>query len=87
MARLEREGDTIVFITSTRPGDGSIEILLEALAESRTVLSAKGSKDSIAKIDAGLRYLENNSPARLRDELRKRLQTGIDKCIGQEDKF
>lgn len=82
MARIEREGNTMVFITSSRPGDENIEILLEALAESRAVLSANASKDSIAKIDAGLRYLENNSPARLRDELRKRLQTGIDKCIG-----
>jgi len=87
MARLVREGDTVVFIASSRPGNENIETLIEALAESRAILDKKGSKDSIAKIDAGLRYLENNSPARLRDELRNRLQTGIDKCIGQEDKF
>lgn len=82
MVRLERNGDTTIFVASPKKDEG-VELLVSALAVS---CSGPGgnSREHTAKIEEGLRYLDSAPPAKVRDELRRHLSKALEACKSSE---
>ncbi|HIH44363.1 MAG TPA: hypothetical protein HA257_04585 [Candidatus Methanoperedenaceae archaeon] len=78
MVRLERNGDTTIFVASQKKDEG-VELLVSALAVTSSG-SAGNSRDNAAKLEEGLRYLDSVPPAKVRDELRRHLAKALDAC-------
>lgn len=72
MVRLERQGDSFVFITSAAPKQ-DVSVLIQALSELQ-----KNSPD-IKKIKEGLLYLDSSAGHEIRKEIKDLLLKAINK--------
>ncbi len=72
MVRLERQGDSFVFVTGTAPKQ-DIGVLIKAISELQ-----KNSPD-IARIKEGILYLDNSAGVEIRNEIRNLLLKTIKK--------
>lgn len=72
MVRLERQGDSFVFVTGTAPRQ-NIDILLKAISELQ-----KNSPDT-ARIKEGILYLDNSAGIEIRKEIKSLLLEAINK--------
>jgi hypothetical protein len=73
MVRLEREGDSFVFITGKTEHVQDISILVNAISE------LKNNSPDIAKIKDGIIYLDKNAEIDIRKDMRTLLLQAIEK--------
>lgn len=73
MVRLEREGDSFVFITGNAPKAQDISILVNAISE------LKSNPPDPAKIKDGLIFLDKTPEIDIRKDLRALLMQVIEK--------
>ncbi|KAB2945521.1 MAG: hypothetical protein MPEBLZ_04081 [Candidatus Methanoperedens nitroreducens] len=72
MVRLEREGNSFVFITGKTQPVQDINILINALSELRN-----GSPDA-SKIKEGLLYIDNSNESDIRNEIKNILKKALE---------
>ena len=72
MVRLEREGNSFVFITGKTQQVQDINILLNALSELRN------SSPDASKIKEGLLYIDNSNESDIRNEIKNILKKALD---------
>ena len=72
MVRLEREGNSFVFITGKTQPVQDINILINALSELRNV-----SPDA-SKIKEGLLYIDNSNESDIRNEIKNILKKALE---------
>ncbi|MFZ3383785.1 MAG: hypothetical protein WA144_07670 [Candidatus Methanoperedens sp.] len=72
MVRLEREGNSFVFITGKTQPVQDIYILINALSELRNV-----SPDA-SKIKEGLLYIDNSNESDIRNEIKNILKKALE---------
>ncbi|CAG0972991.1 hypothetical protein METP3_01605 [Methanosarcinales archaeon] len=72
MVRLEREGNSFVFITGKTQPVQDINILVNALSELRNV-----SPDA-SKIKEGLLYIDNSNESDIRNEIKNILKKALE---------
>ncbi|MCX9024877.1 MAG: hypothetical protein OIN85_02135 [Candidatus Methanoperedens sp.] len=78
MVRLEREGNSFVFITGqTQKSD--ISSLISAIAE------LKNNSPDLARIKEGLLYLDNSGGIDIRKEIKSVLQKAMENNVVQTD--
>ncbi|MCX9083484.1 MAG: hypothetical protein OIN87_01650 [Candidatus Methanoperedens sp.] len=73
MVRLEREGDSFVFITGKTEQSQDITILINAISE------LKNNPPDHAKIKDGLIFLDKKAEIDIRKEIRTLLMNSIEK--------
>ena len=72
MVRLEREGNSFVFITGKSQPVQDINILVNALSELRN------STPDISKIKEGLLYIDNSNESDIRNEIKNILKKALE---------
>jgi len=72
MVRLERDGDSFVFITGKMQPKQDINVLINALSELRN------STPDPSKIKEGLLYIDNSTESDIRKEIKNLLQKAIE---------
>ena len=72
MVRLEREGNSFVFITGKSQPVQDINILVNALSELRN------SSPDASKIKEGLLYIDNSNESDIRNELKNILKKALE---------
>lgn len=72
MVRLEREGNSFVFITGKMQPVQDINILLNALSE------LKNSTPDTSKIKEGLLYIDNSNDFDIRNEIKNILRNALE---------
>lgn len=72
MVRLEREGNSFVFITGKSQSVQDINILLNALSELRN------STPDTSKIKEGLLYIDNSNESDIRNEIKNILKKALE---------
>jgi len=72
MVRLEREGNSFVFITGKTQPVQDINILLNALFELRN------SSPDVSKIKEGLLYIDNSNDSDIRNEIKNILKKALE---------
>jgi len=72
MVRLEREGNSFVFITGKTQPVQDINILINALSE------LQNSSPDASKIKEGLLYIDNSNESDIRNELKNILKKALD---------
>ena len=72
MVRLEREGNSFVFITGKTQPVQDITILLNALSELRN------SSPDVSKIKEGILYIDNSNDSDIRNEIKNILKKALE---------
>jgi len=72
MVRLEREGNSFVFITGKTQPVQDINILLNALSE------LQNSSPDASKIKQGLLYIDNSNDSDIRNEIKNILKKALE---------
>ncbi len=72
MVRLEREGNSFVFITGKTQPVQDINILLNALSE------LQNSSPDASKIKEGLLYIDNSNESDIRNEIKNILKKALE---------
>lgn len=72
MVRLEREGNSFVFITGKSQPVQDINILVNALSELRN------STPDTSKIKEGLLYIDNSNESDIRNEIKNILKKALE---------
>lgn len=72
MVRLEREGNSFVFITGKTQTAQDINILLNALSE------LKKSTPDTSKIKEGLLFIDNSNESDIRNEIKNLLRKALE---------
>jgi len=72
MVRLEREGNSFVFITGKTQPVQDINILLNALSE------LQNSSPDASKIKQGLLYIDNSNDSDIRNEIKNMLKKALE---------
>ena len=72
MVRLEREGNSFVFITGKTQPVQDINILLKALSE------LQNSSPDASKIKEGLLYIDNSNESDIRNEIKNILKKALE---------
>ncbi|VVB51823.1 Uncharacterised protein [uncultured archaeon] len=72
MVRLEREGNSFVFITGKTQPVQDINILINALSELRN------SSPDVSKIKEGLLYIDNSDESDIRNEIKNILKKALE---------
>lgn len=72
MVRLEREGNSFVFITGKTQPEQDINILINALSELRN------SSPDHSKLREGLLYIDNSTDSDIRNEIKNLLKKALE---------
>jgi len=72
MVRLEREGNSFVFITGKTQAVQDINILLIALSE------LQNSRPDASKIKEGLLFIDNSNESDIRNEIKNLLRKALE---------
>jgi len=72
MVRLEREGDSFVFITGKTQSAQGIDILINALSELRN------SSPDPSRLKEGLLYIDNSTESDIRNEIKNLLRKALE---------